>query len=257
MPDFGQTAQDYARHRQGFPAELFERLQAVNVLKAGDRALDLGTGTGTLARGIAKRGLEVIGIDISPALLAEAARLSIEQGLNIEFMERRAEDSGFGSHRFDLISAGQCWHWFDRPKVAAECRRQLVPGGRLLIVHLDWLDVPGNAVDRTLKTMATCGARVPAALDHSMQGIYPQWTLDARAAGFEDLETFSFDLDLDYSHEAWRGRIRASAGVGGTLDAASVARFDAQLAEALEDLPAKLAVPHRVWALLARAPRAS
>lgn len=257
MPDFGRTAHDYARHRQGFPRELFERLQAQNILKRGDRALDLGTGTGTIARGLAEFGLKVVGVDISPSLLAQAEDLAKSEGLTIEFLERRAEDCGFGTGRFELISAGQCWHWFDRPKVAAECRRQLVPGGRLLIAHLDWLVVNDNVVDRTLKTMAEIGARVPAALDHSFHGIYPQWTKDVRTGGFEQIETFSFDLDLIYTQTAWRGRIRASAGVGGTLDSASVARFDEGLARNLADLPPELAVPHRVWVLFARAPQAS
>ncbi len=51
--DFGKTANDYGRHRAGFPDEFFERLKALGILRAGMRALDLGTGTGTIARGLA------------------------------------------------------------------------------------------------------------------------------------------------------------------------------------------------------------
>jgi 2-polyprenyl-3-methyl-5-hydroxy-6-metoxy-1,4-benzoquinol methylase len=61
--DFGRTAADYGRHRAGFPPALFERLEAMGVLRAGMRALDLGTGTGTLARGVAQRGCAVTGLD--------------------------------------------------------------------------------------------------------------------------------------------------------------------------------------------------
>jgi hypothetical protein len=86
--------------------------------------------------------------------------------------------------------------------------------------------------------------------------MYPLWTLDVAEAGFTGLETFSFDVDVSYSHEAWRGRIRASAGVAASLPPDAVANFDTELAALLdEDYPDEpLAIPHRVWALVARAP---
>ena len=54
--DFGKTAADYGKHRAGFPAELFDRLAALGIVQAGMRTLDLGTGTGTVARSLAQRG---------------------------------------------------------------------------------------------------------------------------------------------------------------------------------------------------------
>ena len=57
--DFGRTALDYGRHRAGFPDRFFERLFADRIVAAGDRVLDLGTGTGTVARGLAHFHLSV------------------------------------------------------------------------------------------------------------------------------------------------------------------------------------------------------
>ncbi len=45
-------------------------------------------------------------------------------------------------------------------------------------------------------------------------------------ADFKGVETWTFDEELIYSHEAWRGRIRASASVAGSLDTNAVLRFD-------------------------------
>jgi hypothetical protein len=75
-------------------------------------------------------------------------------------------------------------------------------------------------------------------------------------AGFSRLETFSFDLDVPYSHEAWRGRIRASAGVGASLSPDGVAAFDGELQALLaEKFPQEpLAVLHRVFAAIGKAP---
>jgi hypothetical protein len=87
------------------------------------------------------------------------------------------------------------------------------------------------------------------------KGIYPAWFADLSIAGFRDLESFSFD-EVTYTHEAWRGRIRASAGVGASLPPDDVERFDhahaALLRDAFPDDP--LGIPHRIFALSARAP---
>lgn len=56
-PDWGKAAADYAAHRAGLPQSFFARLEAIGVLRAGKRVVDLGTGTGSIARELAIRGL--------------------------------------------------------------------------------------------------------------------------------------------------------------------------------------------------------
>ncbi|MEM8709038.1 MAG: methyltransferase domain-containing protein, partial [Actinomycetota bacterium] len=60
---FGNAAADYATHRAGFPDELFDRLAPHGIGRSGQRVVDLGTGTGTVARQLARRGCSVIGVD--------------------------------------------------------------------------------------------------------------------------------------------------------------------------------------------------
>ncbi|HWJ39731.1 MAG TPA: class I SAM-dependent methyltransferase, partial [Candidatus Limnocylindrales bacterium] len=125
--DFGKTASDYGRHRAGFPDEFFDRLAASGILRAGMRALDLGTGTGTIARGLALRGCEVIGLDRSVSLMEQAAELDRVAAVVVKYVNAAAEETGLPAAEFDLVTAGQCWHWFDRPRAAAETRRVLKP----------------------------------------------------------------------------------------------------------------------------------
>jgi SAM-dependent methyltransferase len=251
--DFGRTAQDYAAHRAGFPKELFDRLAAMGIGRSGQRLLDLGTGTGTLARGFAGRGASVVGVDPSEPLLTEARRLSTGEGVRVDFRVGRAEDIDAPDGAFDVVSAGQCWHWFDRPVAASECRRVLRPAGALAICYFDWLPLPGNVVAATESLILEHNPEWPLA---GGLGMYPLWTLDVAEAGFDRLETFSFDVTVPYSHDAWRGRIRASAGVAASLPPDAVAAFDLELAALLDrDFPGQpLGVPHRVWALVARSP---
>ena len=249
--DFGRTASDYATHRAGFPDALFERLAAIGIGLPGQRILDLGTGTGSLARGFARRGASVTGLDPSAELLEQARILDEAAGVAVDYRLGTAEDTGLPDAAFEVVAAGQCWHWFERPVAAREARRLLVGDGRLLITHFDWLPLPGNLV---AASEALIEEHNPSWAFGGGSGLYPAWLADAAQAGFRDIETFSFDLSVAYSHEAWRGRIRASAGVGGSLAAAQVEAFDRDhtrlLAERFPEEP--LAVPHRVFAMTAR-----
>jgi SAM-dependent methyltransferase len=149
-----------------------------------------------------------------------------------------------------VVSAGQCWHWFDAPKAAAEVRRLLRPQGHAVIAHFDWVPLPGNVAAATEDLIT---ARNPAWTMGGGTGLHPRWLADLATAGFTGIETFSFDRDVPYTPEAWTGRIRASAGVGASLGPQEVAEFSAELSALLrERFPGDvLHIPHRTWAVVA------
>ena len=256
--NFGLTSNDYAKFRAGFPDAFFDRVFADGIVKPGASLLDLGTGTGTLARGFALRGCRVIGLDPSTQMLEQAKEIDKQVGVNIEYRVAKAESTGFPDSVFDIVAAGQCWHWFDRPKAAHEVKRILKPYGTIIIAHFDWLPLTGNVVDLTEQLI----------VKHNRNwhfggglGIHPQWLRDLGEAGFGNICTFSFDLDVPYSFEAWRGRIRASAGVAASLAPEQVARFDSELKQLLEEKyqttageEALLQIPHRVFVVSAQKP---
>lgn len=250
--DFGKIARNYATYRAGFPEAFFDKLLEMGLLGTRCRAIDIGTGTGTVTRGLARRGAQVLAIDPAAELLAEAERLSTEEH-DITYRVGRAEAIEAPDCLFDLAVAGQCWHWFDRPTAAAEAFRVLKPGGHLVIAHFDWLPLPGNVVAATEELICTHN---PHWNMGGGTGLYPEWFSDLTVAKFIELQSFSFDVSQPYTHQAWRHRIIASAGIGASLDAASVARFDMELAALLAtrfpDDP--LQVPHRVWAVIGRLP---
>lgn len=249
--DFGKTAEDYGRYRAGFPDTFFEHMAAVGIGVPGQRLLDLGTGAGTLARGFARRGCTVTGLDPSTALTEVAQQLDREAGVRVEYVTASAEATGMEDGTFDVVTAGQCWHWFDRSRAAAEAHRVLRPGGRLVIAHFDWIPLPGTMVWATEELILRHNPDWKGA---GGMGLYPRWLADVVLAGFTDVETFSYDEPVRYSHESWRGRVRASAGIAASLPPDSVARFDRELAALLaERYPQDPQdVPHRVFALTCR-----
>jgi len=251
--DFGKTAGDYAKHRAGFPDAFFERLATTDVIRAGMKVLDLGTGTGTVARGLAMRGLEVTGLDKSATLMEQAKLLDAEAGVAVRYLTRAAEATGFPDHSIDIVTAGQCWHWFKRDQAAKEVRRILKPGGRLVIAHFDWIALPGNVADATENLIRAYNDVWNL---WGGTGMYPPWMRDLGIAGFRQIQSFSFDEDTPYTHEAWRGRVRASAGIGASSMAPErIAQFDADLAAILkEKFPEPMTVLHRIFAAIGTSP---
>ncbi|MGF1469767.1 MAG: class I SAM-dependent methyltransferase [Sandaracinaceae bacterium] len=253
--DWSRTSDDYATYRAGFPARFFEELRLRGRIAPGMRALDVGTGTGTVALGLAARGAAVTAIDPSGEQLARARASAEAAGARVRFRRATAEATGLDDGAVELYTAGQAWHWFDRPAAAAEAHRVLVPTGTVVLAHLDYLDHPGDVVETTLRVIerhrpTTTG---PLAIGRfSMRAFYGGWPDDLWGAGFRALEAFAFDVDLPYTREAWRGRIRASAWIGASLAPEEVEAFDRDLAAALQAFPPVLAVPHRVFAALGR-----
>lgn len=149
--DFGLTAGDYAKHRAGFPSCIFDKLSEYNIGLPGQNLVDLGTGTGTLARGFAARGVNVIGIDPSGALLEQAKQLDQTAQVKIDYHIGTAENTGLPDASIDVVTAGQCWHWFNRPVAVQEVIRILKNEGQIAIAHFDWIPLKGNVAETTEK----------------------------------------------------------------------------------------------------------
>ncbi|HJQ82726.1 MAG TPA: class I SAM-dependent methyltransferase [Candidatus Binatia bacterium] len=251
--DFAPAAADYARYRVGFPASFFDRLATFGAGLRGQAVIDLGTGTGDLARAFARRGCRVIGIDRAPALLEQARALDRAARVAIDYRLATAEDTDLPGDSADVVTAGQCWHWFDRPAAMREAARLLRDDGRLVIAHFDWLPLAGNVVEATERIIKR----------HNWtwrrgggNGMHPGWLRELGEAGYRDLASFSYDVEVPYTPEAWRGRVRASAGVAASLSTRRVRAVDRGVAALLaRDFPEPtLLIPHRVFAIIGSRP---
>ena len=117
----------------------------------GMRILDVATGTGMVAFGLAARGAEVIGLDQSEAMLSGAiARLERTPELagRLSFVRGEAESLPYGDGEFDALSFTYLLRYVDdRAAVMRELARVVKPGGRLGMVEFG---VPGDPTLRAL-----------------------------------------------------------------------------------------------------------
>lgn len=133
---FGPNAVHYstsAIHARGSDLDL---LPALAKLTGQELVLDVATATGNTAFALARHVRQVVGVDLTPEMLAVARSEAQGRGLtNVSFQEGDAEHLPFPDHSFDLVICRIAAHHF--PDVAAFCResaRLLRPGGRLLVV---------------------------------------------------------------------------------------------------------------------------
>lgn len=105
--------------------------------KPGERVLDLGCGTGIVARAVTeRRGATgtVTGIDVSSDMLAVARASAARAGAVIEWREGRAEALPFSDGSLDLVLCQFALMFFrDRAAALAEIHRTLTKGGRVVL----------------------------------------------------------------------------------------------------------------------------
>lgn len=115
---FGADARRYDRARPSYPPAMVDEL----VADRPRRVLDVGCGTGLVARLFLARECDVLGVEPDPRMAAVAE----SHGIQVEVESFEAWDPG--RRIFDLVVSGQAWHWIDPsvgPRKAAAILRPL------------------------------------------------------------------------------------------------------------------------------------
>ena len=118
------------------------RIVALAQPAAGEKVLDVGCGTGTLAIALRAKvgpGGEVVGLDAAPEMIAVAREKAAKRGADIDFRVGLIEEMPFPDDCFDLVLSSFMLHHLPgdvRQEGLAEIRRVLKPGGRFLVVDL-------------------------------------------------------------------------------------------------------------------------
>jgi ubiquinone/menaquinone biosynthesis C-methylase UbiE len=159
--------------------EFKEGLLDQAALHGGQRVLDLGCGTGTLAIWAKQRepGIEMAGIDGDPEVLGRARGKASEAGVELDLREAMADELPFEDGTFDRVLSSLLFHHLPREvkeRAAAEVARVLRPNGELHVA--DW--GPGGPLMRAAflsvqlldgfeTTSDNVHGQLPAILEHA------------------------------------------------------------------------------------------
>jgi ubiquinone/menaquinone biosynthesis C-methylase UbiE len=127
-------------HRPPYPADVFDRL--VQLIPPGPKVvLDVGCGTGDLARPLAARVDRIDAVDVSAPMLELGRSQLGGDAPNLRWIHARVEEVPLRPP-YALITAGESLHWLDWPVAMPRLARMLAPGGLLAIVERSEADSP-------------------------------------------------------------------------------------------------------------------
>jgi ubiquinone/menaquinone biosynthesis C-methylase UbiE len=234
--DFGRTSEVYAKFRDIYPARMYERLSELGIGIAGQRVLDLGTGTGVLPRGMYHYGARWTGTDISENQIEQARRLS--KGRSIEYLVCSAEEMDFADDSFDVVTAAQCFWYFEPGIVVPKIRRFLKPGGVFLKIYMSYVKEEPITHDSNSLVRKING---------NWSGGNPA-IADLKTHYFSDPQTEIIEADLPFTRETWHGRMLSSRGVLAAMNEDQVRQFDAEHRQMLEEkYPERFTVKHKIF----------
>jgi SAM-dependent methyltransferase len=228
---FGADAERYDRARPSYPDALVDRIVAAS---PGRDILDVGCGTGIVARQFQAAGCRTLGVDVDERM----ADLARQRGLEVEVA--KFEDWDPAGRVFDTVTAGQAWHWVDPVAGAAKAGQALRPGGRLALFWNAFESPAGvqkafGAVYRRVLPDAPVFQRQVSVADAYSTMCTKASDGMAEAGGFGEPEQWRFGWERPYTKDEWldmvpttgfhtnldQGTLRELlAGLGAAIDAA-------------------------------------
>ncbi len=244
--DWGKASKDYARYRDIYPQEFYERIISCGICSEGQRVLDLGTGTGVLPRNLYRYGAKFIGVDISENQIAEARRLSRELGMDIEYIVSSAEDISFPDDSFDAVTASQCYMYFNMDIVLPRLFRILQKNGHFCILFTAWLPDESEIAKKTEELILKYNPYWTGGQMKRSPIIMPELTNEY----FSVEHNITYDIGIPFTRESWNGRIRACRGIGASsLPEKDIERFEAEHIQYLDNVNEEFSIPHYVTML--------
>ena len=228
--DFGKTSLDYAKFRDIYPKGFYQKIVDRKLCLDGQSVLDLGTGTGVLPRNMYEYGAKWTATDISKNQIEQAKILS--KGMDIDYYVVSTEEINFSNHSFDVITACQCFFYFNHETVMPKLYRMLKHGGSILVLYMAWLPFEDEIAGASENLVLKYNPNWSGAGERMHQIDIP----DCYKENFELVYHEEFTLKVPFTRESWTGRMKACRGIGASLSEKEISMWEQEHRSLLEDI---------------------
>ena len=212
---FDSVAESYHQARPEYPDGLFDLLIELADLRAGDRLLEVGCGTGKATLALAARGFAITCVELGADLAAEARRnltghpdARVDQGTFESWLPPAGTT-------FDLVFAATSWHWIDPTIKYRRAWELLRPGG-----HLAFWSATHVTPERGDPFFAQIqdvydeiGEGLPGGWEFVNPGDLPDEAADIAASGlFEDVQVRHIDWEISYDADGYISLLETFSG---------------------------------------------
>ncbi len=231
--DFGRISSDYAKYRDIYPQIFYDKIINRGLCKSSQVVLDIGTGTGVIPRNMYKYGAKWIGTDISENQIEQAKILSAE--MDMEYYVSSAEDLKFSDSYFDVITACQCYWYFNHEQTAPIFHKLLKHNGKLLFLRMDWLPFEDEIAQASEKLVLKYNLNWSGANNT----IKPISIPESYNKYFDVVYHEEYKLDIPFTRETWHGRMKSCRGIGASLTDDEIAVWEKEHIELLNSIAPK------------------
>lgn len=239
--DWGRTSDDYAKFRDIYPQEFYEKILQKGLCVNGQKVLDIGTGTGVIPRSLYRFGASWTGADISENQIEQAKKLSAERGMDIPYIASPAEKLSFPDNTFDVITACQCFWYLDPEVISPLLADMLKADGRLLIMCMNWLPYEDKTAGESERLVLKYNPNWNGAGETKHPIAVPSCMLEY----FDIVSHEEFDLYVPFTRKSWHGRMKACRGTGASLPHEELKKWENEHIAMLEkNVPEKFDILH-------------
>jgi SAM-dependent methyltransferase len=203
---FNGRVENYLRYRPRYPQDIIPFLQREIGLAEDWRVADVGSGTGFLAERFVEFGCDVTGVEPNAAMRGAGDDYLCGRQ-NFRSVDATAESTGLPKASFDLVTAGQAFHWFEPKRTRKEFRRILQPPG--------WIVLVWNSRPVTQSPVAGEYESILEELHHDYRQVAEKNTRPETMDGFlgnsATLAHVRFPNPQSYTWEQLRGRALSSS----------------------------------------------
>ena len=212
---FGGIAELYDQARPSYPSALVDDVLEFAAAREGDRAVEVGAGTGKATVLFAQRGLDVLALEPS-AEMAEVARRNLTSYPRVA-VEQTEFEQWRPDRRGKLVYSAQAWHWIAPEVRYLRAREALTDEGALAVFwnRLRWesCSLQGELAGVYARLAPDLGPGAGPGPMHPAVGLPRAWWQDwiaelGAAPGFTGSQARSYSWNQAYSADDYRQLLR-------------------------------------------------